>query len=161
MAPPSPQGSAATAGADVAAPTPQATTEEVITEARIALSGNARIDITGDRVMRVRGDENVTLLLDPERDTVTIDEDHPDWVEQRLEGGRVIAFFGSAGWLDISSDRVRVRKRFFGWENFIFGDGSYAYSAVAALAPAPVPLPAGVVLLGGALAGLGLARRRR
>ena len=124
MAPPSPQGSAATAGADVAAPTPQATTEEVITEARIALSGNARIDITGDRVMLVRGDENVTLLLDPERDTVTIDEDHPDWVEQRLEGGRVIAFFGSAGWLDISSDRVRVRKRFFGWENFIFDTNS-------------------------------------
>ncbi|MBC57786.1 MAG: hypothetical protein CL814_12735 [Confluentimicrobium sp.] len=68
-----------------------------------------------------------------------------------------------AGVLDLalSNSKGAARMSLFSWENFIFGDGSYAYSAVAALAPAPVPLPAGVVLLGGALAGLGLARRRR
>jgi phosphonate transport system permease protein len=124
MAPAAPPSSTATSGAGAAAPTAQVATEEVITEARIALSGSARLEITGDRVMLVRGEESVALLLDPASDTVTIEGAHPDWVEQRLEGGRVIAYFGSAGWLDISSDRVRVRKRFFGWENFIFDTNS-------------------------------------
>ena len=34
-------------------------------------------------------------------------------------------------------------------------------AALAALEIAPVPLPAGILLLGGALAGLGIARRRK
>ncbi|SIQ76326.1 phosphonate transport system permease protein [Rhizobium sp. RU33A] len=124
MASPNPQASTATSGTETNVATAQATSEEVITEAQVALSGTARIDIAGDRVTLVRGEETVSLLLDPARDTVTVEGARPDWVEQRLEGGRVIAYFGSAGWLDVSSDRVRVRKRFFGWENFIFDTNS-------------------------------------
>ncbi|MGE8105839.1 phosphonate ABC transporter, permease protein PhnE [Allorhizobium sp. NPDC080224] len=124
MTSPNPQASTATASAETNVAAAQATSEEVITEAQVALSGTARIDIAGDRVTLVRGEETVTLLLDPARDTVTVEGARPDWVEQRLEGGRVIAYFGSAGWLDVSSDRVRVRKRFFGWENFIFDTNS-------------------------------------
>jgi phosphonate transport system permease protein len=124
MASPTPQASAPTTAAGSAAAAPAVTTEEVITEAQVALSGSARIDIAGDRVTLTRGSETVTLLLDPEDDTVMIEGARPDWVEQRLEGGRVIAYFGSAGWIDVSSDRVRVRKRFFGWENFIFDTNS-------------------------------------
>lgn len=124
MAPPAAEGQTATTGIEGSAAAPKVVNEEVITEARVALSGNVRIDIAGDRVTLVRGDETVTLLLDPARDTVTIDGVRPDWVEQRLEGGRVIAYFGSAGWLDISAERVRVRKRFFGWENFFFDTNS-------------------------------------
>ncbi|MBB5275595.1 phosphonate transport system permease protein [Rhizobium rosettiformans] len=124
MASPTPQASAPTTAAGSAAAAPAVTTEEVITEAQVALSGSARIDIAGDRVTLTRGSETVTLLLDPEDDTVMIEGARPDWVEQRLEGGRVIAFFGSAGWIDVSSDRVRVRKRFFGWENFVFDTNS-------------------------------------
>ncbi|MFN7089376.1 MAG: phosphonate ABC transporter, permease protein PhnE [Allorhizobium sp.] len=124
MASPNPQASTATSDTETNVAAVQATSEEVITEAQVALSGTARIDIAGDRVTLVRGEETVTLLLDPARDTVTVEGARPDWVEQRLEGGRVIAYFGSAGWLDVSSDRVRVRKRFFGWENFIFDTNS-------------------------------------
>lgn len=124
MTSPTPQTSTATSGTETNVTAAQATSEEVITEAQVALSGTARIDIAGDRVTLVRGEETVTLLLDPARDTVTVEGARPDWVEQRLEGGRVIAYFGSAGWLDVSSDRVRVRKRFFGWENFIFDTNS-------------------------------------
>ena len=124
MASPTPQASAPTTAAGSAAAAPAVTTEEVITEAQVALSGSARIDIAGDRVTLTRGSETVTLLLDPEDDTVVIEGARPDWVEQRLEGGRVIAYFGSAGWIDVSSDRVRVRKRFFGWENFVFDTNS-------------------------------------
>lgn len=124
MTSPTPQAQSGTAPTKNAVTAPNMATEEVITEARIALSGSARIDLAGERVMLVRGDETVTLLLDQQRDTVTIEGSSADWVEQRLEGGRVIAYFGSAGWIDVSSDRVRVRKRFFGWENFVFDTNS-------------------------------------
>jgi phosphonate transport system permease protein len=124
MTSPTPQAQSGTAPTENAVTAQNVATEEVITEARIALSGSARIDLAGERVMLVRGDETVTLLLDRQRDTVTIEGSSADWVEQRLEGGRVIAYFGSAGWIDVSSDRVRVRKRFFGWENFIFDTNS-------------------------------------
>jgi phosphonate transport system permease protein len=124
MTSPTPQTQSGTAPTENAVTAPKVATEEVITEARIALSGSARIDLAGERVMLVRGDETVTLLLDQQRDTVTIEGSSADWVEQRLEGGRVIAYFGSAGWIDVSSDRVRVRKRFFGWENFVFDTNS-------------------------------------
>jgi len=124
MTSPTPQAPAAATGTEQATTAPQVTREEVITQARIALSDSASLDISGERVILTRGAEVVTLLLDRAGDTVMIEGARPDWVEQRLEGGRVIAYFGSAGWIDVSSDRVRVRKRFFGWENFIFDTNS-------------------------------------
>lgn len=124
MTSPTPQAPAAATGTEQAATAPTVTSEEVITQARVALSDSATLDIAGDRVILTRGDDTVTLLLDRTADTVTIEGSRPDWVEQRYEGGRVIAYFGSAGWIDVSSDRVRVRKRFFGWENFIFDTDS-------------------------------------
>ncbi len=124
MTSPTPQAPAAATGTEQATTAPAVTSEEVITQARVALSDSASLDIAGDRVILTRGDDTVTLLLDRTADTVTIEGSRPDWVEQRYEGGRVIAYFGSAGWIDVSSDRVRVRKRFFGWENFIFDTDS-------------------------------------
>src|SRR5690606_25261668 len=29
-----------------------------------------------------------------------------------------------SGWVDVSDDRVRIRKRFLGWENFLFDTNS-------------------------------------
>ena len=124
MTSPTPQAPAAATGTEQATTAAQITSEEVITQARVALSDSASLDISGERVILTRGDEVVTLLLDRTGDTVTIEGARPDWVEQRLDGGRVIAYFGSAGWIDVSSDRVRVRKRFFGWENFVFDTNS-------------------------------------
>ena len=124
MTSPTPQAPAAATGTEQATTAPTVISEEVITQARVALSDSAALDIAGERVILTRGDDSVTLLLDRTADTVTIEGSHPDWVEQRYEGGRVIAYFGSAGWIDVSSDRVRVRKRFFGWENFIFDTDS-------------------------------------
>lgn len=103
---------------------PKTVTEEVIVDAKVTLGRAATVDVRPDRVLLIRNGSAVTLHLDRVRETVTIDGTAPDWVEQRVEGGRVIAYFGWAGWVDVSSDRVRIRNRFLGWANFIFDTNS-------------------------------------
>ncbi len=122
MAQPAPQGGDATAPA---APVgPSTVTEEVITDAKVTLGRAASLDVRPDRVLLIRNGETVTLNLDQVRERVMIEGSKPDWLEQRTEGGRVIAYFGWAGWVDVSSDRVRIRNRFFGWANFFFDTNS-------------------------------------
>lgn len=123
MAPATPQ-AAPSAAAPTATSPAQPISEEVITEAVIALGTTARVEIADNTVTLVRDDTSVRLLLNPDADTVTVDGESADWVEQRSIGGRVIAYFGAAGWIDVSSERVRIRKRFFGWENFVFDTNS-------------------------------------
>lgn len=123
MAPAKPQ-AASSAAAPTATSPAQPLSEEVITEAVVELGTTARVEIADRTVTLVRDDASVRLLLDAESDTVTIEGESADWVEQRSIGGRVIAYFGTAGWIDVSSERVRIRKRFFGWENFVFDTNS-------------------------------------
>lgn len=98
--------------------------EEVITDALVNLGKHASINVTPDQVVLVRGAEQVTLTLNRQKDEVLANGPLPSWVEQRERGGRVMAYFGFDGWADISSDRVRVRNRFFGWANFVFDTNS-------------------------------------
>lgn len=123
MAPPTTAQSGAS-GTTSAPAAPQTVTEEVITDAKVTLGHSALVDVRPDRVLLTRSGTTVTLLLDRAQDSVTIEGAAPAWVEQRSEGGRVIAYFGWAGWVDITSDRVRIRNRFLGWANFIFDTNS-------------------------------------
>ena len=107
-----------------AAPVAETRTEEVVTEAVVQMGPERLIDVQPDRVVLTRGDEVVTLTLDRAADAVRAEGALPDWAEQRSSGGRVTAYFGFSGWADISADRVRVRKRFLGWENFFFDTNS-------------------------------------
>ncbi len=107
---------------------PTTVTEDVITQATVTLGSAAHVDITPDRVTLVRGDESIDLALDHAGDTVTINGAKPDWLDQRSAGGRVVAYFGFAGWIEVSADRVRIRKRFLGWENFVFDTNSPFFS---------------------------------
>ncbi|HEX5934825.1 MAG TPA: phosphonate ABC transporter, permease protein PhnE [Pseudorhizobium sp.] len=107
-----------------AAPTEEIVTEEVVTEATVQIGPSRTIQVQPERVILTRGGEAVTLRLDRQSDQVWAEGDLPEWVEQRAPGGRVTAFFGFSGWTDISADRVRVRKRFLGWENFFFDTSS-------------------------------------
>ncbi|WP_029619036.1 phosphonate ABC transporter, permease protein PhnE [Pseudorhizobium marinum] len=106
------------------APTTETRVEEVVTEAFVDLGPSRTIDIQPERVMMTRGDETLVLLLDHAADEVLAEGPLPDWAEQRSPGARVIAYFGFSGWADVSADRVRVRKRFLGWENFFFDTNS-------------------------------------
>ncbi len=106
------------------APVAEIRTEEVVTEALVLMGPSRTIDVRPDRVVLTRGEETVTLLLDRAAEEVIAHEPLPEWVEQRSAGGRVTAYFGFSGWADISDDRVRIRKRFLGWENFLFDTNS-------------------------------------
>ena len=106
------------------APVAETRTEEVVTEAQVLMGPSRTIDVRPDRVVLTRGEETVTLLLDRDAEDVIAHEPLPEWVEQRSAGGRVTAYFGFSGWADISDDRVRIRKRFLGWENFLFDTNS-------------------------------------
>ncbi|MBB4009610.1 phosphonate ABC transporter, permease protein PhnE [Allorhizobium taibaishanense] len=107
---------------EVAAPTTRQ--EEVITKADVRLGAHSSLLVDPASVELTRGAESVTLMLDRKAGTVLADGPLPTWVEQRERGGRVMAYFGFDGWVDISADRVRVRNRFFGWANFFFDTNS-------------------------------------
>jgi phosphonate transport system permease protein len=117
--------------AQVAPAAPKTVTEEVITSAHVALGRAASIDLDGTNLTLTRYGDAVSLKLDHVADTVTVQGPRPDWIEQRAEGGRVIAYFGMAGWIDVTAERVRVRKRFLGWENFIFDTNSPFFDLTA------------------------------
>ncbi|MBB4952930.1 phosphonate transport system permease protein [Agrobacterium vitis] len=117
--------SAAPKAADVQAQAvPVTRREEVITHALVHLGSKASLDVTPAQVVLVRGSETVTLTLNRKTDEVLAMGTLPSWMEQRERGGRVVAYFGFAGWAEISADRVRVRNRFLGWANFVFDTNS-------------------------------------
>ncbi|NKM86546.1 phosphonate ABC transporter, permease protein PhnE [Rhizobium laguerreae] len=99
-------------------------TEEVVTEARVTLGSGRAIDVSPDKIVLTRDGEQAVLTLDRAVGEVRAEGTLPTWVEQRTPGGRVIAFFGFSGWTDISAERVRVRRRYLGWANFIFDTNS-------------------------------------
>ncbi|WP_086993648.1 phosphonate ABC transporter, permease protein PhnE [Rhizobium sullae] len=99
-------------------------TEEVVTEALVHMGASRTAEIRPNEVVLTRNDERVTLTLDTTAERVTAQGNLPEWAEQRSPGGRVIAYFGLSGWAEISSDRVRVHKRFLGWANFVFDTNS-------------------------------------
>ncbi|WP_440409556.1 phosphonate ABC transporter, permease protein PhnE [Neorhizobium petrolearium] len=107
-----------------AATASQTRTEEIVTHAFVTLGTSRTIDVKPDEVVLTRGAETVRLILDRTSGEVRADGVLPEWAEQRSPGARVVAYFGFSGWAEISAERVRVRKRFLGWENFFFDTNS-------------------------------------
>jgi phosphonate ABC transporter, permease protein PhnE len=106
------------------APTTEIRMEEVVMEALVQMGTSRTVDVRPDRVVLTRGTETVTLMLDRNAEQVLSEDALPEWAEQRSAGGRVTAYFGFSGWAEISAERVRIRKRFLGWENFFFDTDS-------------------------------------
>jgi phosphonate transport system permease protein len=55
-------------------------------------------------------------------DGPAIEGTQPPWVE--IKGNEVVGDYGFAGELRVGTDRVKFRKRFIGWPNFIFDTAS-------------------------------------
>jgi phosphonate transport system permease protein len=68
----------------------------------------------------VNGADTVELLLTSGKPIVQ--GDPPAWL--RVYPDEVVADFGFAGEIRVAADRVKVRKRFLGWPNFIFDTNS-------------------------------------
>ncbi|SMD10284.1 phosphonate ABC transporter, permease protein PhnE [Rhizobium sp. RU36D] len=121
MAPAAPVGAATAPSAQAVTET---RTEEVVTAALVEMGSRRTVDVGPDRVTLVRDGETVVLDLDVKADTVTSEAPLPVWAEQRRPGAKVVASFGVSGWLEVEADKVKIRKRFFGWENFLFDTNS-------------------------------------
>lgn len=102
--------------------TPQTITERVVSHAVVDFSSSTSIDVTPERAeIRHNGETLVVPLGGAE---IKLDQPLPSWASQPHAGGKIILGLGLSGWAEVESDRVRIRKRFFGWANFIFDTNS-------------------------------------
>jgi phosphonate transport system permease protein len=92
--------------------------EEAVVEAHVRFGGDNGVEVLPGLVRATRGGETVTF--DIRGDAVVPRGPLPDWVVQRDPGGKAFVYFGFAGSVEIRDNQVKVRRRFFGWENFFF-----------------------------------------
>ncbi len=108
---------------------------DVAARVSLDMGRGATVDVEPQRVTARRGGETVTVLVDD--GNVFVDGPTPGWVEQKTPGGDVMISFGFAGSVEVESDEVKVRRRFWGWENFVFDPNSpfwgKSFSEVTAL----------------------------
>lgn len=98
-------------------------TETVVQRAVVDFSSAASIEVTPTLAIVRNGGESFELPLMAEG-PLAVSGTLPDWAEQPNAGQKIIVSFGFAGWAELDSDRIRIRKRFFGWENFFFDTNS-------------------------------------
>ena len=84
--------------------------------------GNS-IDVVPGVVTVSRGSE--TLVIDIIRgETVRARGPMPEWAAQKITGGKIVVRFGFAGRAEIENDEIKIRRRFWGWANFVFDTNS-------------------------------------
>lgn len=112
---------AATGGAEpfVSGQTEVRTEEEVVTHARIRIGSAGVIEVWPERVMVEHGGERLAVRLDQGKG-VLVEGALPGWAAQKAPGEKITFSFGFSGRGDIDTDGVTVRRRFFGWANFLF-----------------------------------------
>jgi phosphonate transport system permease protein len=81
------------------------------------------VDVAPGRVVVNRGGETLTVDIVADQ-SVTARDALPFWAEQKSAGKKIAVSFGFAGRVEIDADDVKVRRRFFGWENFVFDANS-------------------------------------
>ncbi len=121
----SPQPSNTVTAGSTGVTTPKKVTEDVVTKAVFEMYRGAQVIVLPDRVALTKGTETLTIPLD-NPDAVTPNLPLPSWATQNRPGAKVIATFGFSGWVEIEPDRVKVRKRFLGWNGFFY-DTTSAY----------------------------------
>lgn len=81
------------------------------------------IDIAPERVVVSHGGETLDVTIVPGQ-SISVSGSLPAWATQKAPGQKILADFGFAGGLQIDEDDVKIRHRFFGWENFVFDANS-------------------------------------
>jgi phosphonate transport system permease protein len=85
--------------------------------------GDGTIEIVPGRVTARRGTETVVIAVSPDR-TVTAEGPLPSWAIPEPAGDAIMLRFGFSGSVEVEGDEVKVRQRFWGWENFVFDPNS-------------------------------------
>ncbi|MGF1477792.1 MAG: phosphonate ABC transporter, permease protein PhnE [Geminicoccaceae bacterium] len=98
-------------------------TEEVVTRAVVRMGDAGIVTVTPEGITLERDGESVLVTIDYD-EAVTPEGELPSWAEQRRPGEKVVAFFGFTGRVEVTDDEVKIRRRFFGWENFLFDANS-------------------------------------
>ena len=81
------------------------------------------VDIVPGAVTVTRGSETLAVRIGAD-ESVTAGGPLPAWAEQKTPGAKIIARFGFVGRAEIEGDEVKIRHRFWGWENFVFDPNS-------------------------------------
>jgi phosphonate transport system permease protein len=116
-------GADTTPNADASANTPSASvTETVVTDANLRI-GAARIEVLPKTVTVHFKDETRIIHMTPGQG-VTMEGSLPTWAKQYGENGTIKLNFGFRGSLEIRDDEIKVRHRFWGWQNFVFDTNS-------------------------------------
>jgi phosphonate transport system permease protein len=85
--------------------------------------GDGTVEIVPGQVTARRGAETVAIAVSP-GETVAAEGPLPAWAEQEAPGDSITMRFGFAGSVEVEGDEVKVRQRFWGWENFVFDPNS-------------------------------------
>ncbi|MEP0521001.1 MAG: phosphonate ABC transporter, permease protein PhnE [Hyphomicrobiales bacterium] len=98
--------------------------QEGIAKAKVRFGPSTVLTITPEKVAASHGGEDVVLFVDPVAGKVSFEDKLPEWALQKRTDGKVFLNFGFAGRAEVRSKEVKVYRRFFGWENFIFDTNS-------------------------------------
>ncbi len=102
--------------------TPAAAENRAATVA-VSLGGDDSLTIDGTTVTVNWGGETLRAIITRD-ERVDADLPLPAFARQAAPGDKIKVDFGFAGSAEIESDEVKLRRRFMGWENFVFDGNS-------------------------------------
>lgn len=85
--------------------------------------GTASFDVALGQVAIENLGEKLVLNIVKDESVSPVGE-LPAWARQKSEGGKVQIDLGFSGRVEVEDDEVKVRYRYFGWENFLFDANS-------------------------------------
>lgn len=85
--------------------------------------GAGTIELTPGEVVVASGGETLEIRVSPGKG-IEPNRQLPAWAEEKEPGRKIIVDFGFSGRAEIEDDEIKVRRRFWGWENFIFDANS-------------------------------------
>lgn len=94
--------------------------KEGVARAVIIIAPGSEIVTTASLVSVKHAGQTLEIEVDPFNELVTPRGKLPEWSEQKREGSKVLVNFGFAGRAEVRAKEVKVSKRYWGWENFVF-----------------------------------------
>jgi phosphonate transport system permease protein len=85
--------------------------------------GAGTIELMPGEVLVASGGETLEIAVSPGKG-IEPNGPLPAWAEEKEPGRKIIVDLGFSGRAEIEDDEIKVRRRFWGWENFFFDANS-------------------------------------